>query len=176
MENGDINANITGRVCDYFIAAEKNGADLIFTQCSSIGKAVDVAKNLVSIPVVKVDESMAEIAVSKGKRIGIIATVKSTMRPSCDLLLSKAAEAGKEIDVVEYLVDGALDILMKDNNRKKHNELVLEEIRKAETECDVIILAQGSMAVLLPELEGLRIPLLTSPRLGVEKVREVLFS
>ncbi len=175
MEKGDINEDITGRICDYFLAAEKNGADLIFTQCSSIGKAVDVAKNLVSIPVIKVDESMAEIAVSKGKRIGVVATVKSTMKPSCDLVLSKATEAGKEIKVMEYLVDGALDVLMKENNRKKHNELVLEEINKAEKECDVIILAQGSMAILLPELHDIRIPILTSPRLGVEKVREVLF-
>lgn len=174
MKNGSVDEKITGRVCDYFLAAERNGADLIFNQCSSVGKAADIAKKLVSVPVVKVDEAMAEKAVSEGKKIGMIATVKSTMRPSCDLVFAKAEEMGKEVEVVEYLVDGALDILMKEKNREKHNELVLEMVRKAEKECDVILLAQGSMVVLLPLLKDISKPVYSSPRLGVEKARKVL--
>lgn len=174
MKNGAVDEKITGRVCDYFLAAERNGADMIFSQCSSVGKAVDIAKNLVSIPVVKVDEAMAEKAVREGKKIGVIATVKSTMRPSCDLVLDKAKELGKDVEVVEYLVDGALDILMKEKNRDKHNELVLEMVKKAEKECDIILLAQGSMVVLLPTLKDIRKQVLSSPRLGVEKARKVL--
>lgn len=174
MKNGSVDEKITGRVCDYFLAAERNGADLIFNQCSSVGKAADIAKKLVSVPVVKVDEAMAEKAVSEGKKIGMIATVKSTMRPSCDLVLAKAEEMGKEVEVVEYLVDGALDILMKEKNREKHNELVLEMVRKAEKECDVILLAQGSMVVLLPLLKDISKPVYSSPRMGVEKARKVL--
>ena len=52
--------------------------------------------------------------------------------------------------------------------------LVLAAIRQAESECDVIVLAQGSMAALLPELAGIRKPVLTSPRLAVERAREML--
>lgn len=174
MKNGAVNAKITGRVCDYLLAAEKNGADLIFSQCSSIGKAIDIGKNLVSIPVIKIDEAMAEKAVLEGKKIGVIATVKSTMKPSCDLVQSKADELKKDVEIVEYLVDGALDILMKEKNREKHNELVLEMVRRAEKECDVIVLAQGSMTVLLPALKDIKKPVLSSPRLGVEKTRKVL--
>lgn len=173
-ENGAVTPKIIGRVCDYFVAAERNGADLIFSQCSSMGKAVDAAKQLVTVPVVKVDEAMAEKAVDMAKRIAVIATVKSTMKPSCDLIKSKAAEKGKSAEVVEYLVDGALDILMKENNRAKHNQLVLEMVKKAESECDVIVLAQGSMTVLLPDLAVIKKPVLTSPRLGVERARQVL--
>lgn len=172
--HGSVNPKITGRVCDYVRAAEHNGADLIFSQCSSVGKAMDLAKQLVHVPVVKVDEAMAEKAVALGQRIGVVATVKSTMAPSSDLVRDKAREAGKEVEVVEYLVDGALDILMKENNREKHNELVLASIKKAEEECDVIVLAQGSMTVLLPLLGDIKKPVLTSPRLGVEKARKVL--
>ncbi len=174
MKNGEIDEKITGRMCDYFLAAERNGADIIFSQCSSVGKAADVAKKLVSVPVVKVDEAMAEKAVSLGSTIGVVATVKSTMRPSCDLVIEKAREQAKEVEVKEYLVDGALDILMKEKNREKHNELVLNMIQKAEKECDVILLAQGSMVVLLPLLQNITKPVLTSPRLGVEKARKVL--
>ena len=68
----------------------------------------------------------------------------------------------------EKAINGALDILMKEGNRKKHNDLVKQAIRKAEKTADVIVLAQGSMLVLEPELKGFKKPILTSPRLGVE--------
>lgn len=174
MQNGGINEKIISRMCAYVQAAAGNGADLIFNQCSSVGEAADIAAKLVSIPVLKVDAPMAEKAVELGTRIGVVATVKSTMKPSCSLVRSKAAEAGKQIDVVEYLVDGALDVLMKEKNREKHNAMVLESVRRAEQECDVVVLAQGSMTVLLPELKDVKKPVLTSPRLGVERARKLL--
>jgi Asp/Glu/hydantoin racemase len=174
MANGGITEKIVGRMCKYYEGAAANGADLIFNQCSSVGEAADIAAKLVAIPVVKVDEAMAEKAVALGKRIAVVATVKSTMKPSCNLVRAKAALAGKSVEVVEYLVDGALDVLMKENNRAKHNALVLAAVKKAEAECDVIVLAQGSMTVLLPELTDIQKPVLTSPRIGVEKARAVL--
>lgn len=173
-KNGAVDEKITGRVIDYCLAAERNGADLIFSQCSSVGKAMDVARKVVTVPILKVDEAMAEKAVAMGKTIGVVATVESTMKPSCDLVQSKADEIGKTIEIKQYLVAGALDILMKENNRQKHNELVLEMVKKAETECDVIVLAQGSMTVLLPELKEIKTLILTSPRLGVEKAKKML--
>lgn len=176
MQNNGINDKIIGRMCKYYEAAAQNGADLIFNQCSSVGEAADIAAKLISVPVVKVDEAMAEKAVEMGRKIGVVATVKSTMSPSCNLVRSKAEKAGKSAEVREYLVDGALDVLMKENDRAKHNAMVLDMIRKAEAECDVIVLAQGSMTVLLPELKEITKPVLTSPRMGVEKAREVLFS
>ena len=174
MANGGITEKIVGRMCKYYEAAAANGADLIFNQCSSVGEAADIAAKLVAIPVVKVDEAMAEKAVALGKRIAVVATVKSTMKPSCNLVRAKAALAGKTVEVAEYLVDGALDVLMKENDRAKHNALVLAAVKKAEAECDVIVLAQGSMTVLLPELTEIKKPVLTSPRIGVEKARAAL--
>ena len=78
------------------------------------------------------------------------------------------------VEIKEYLVAGALDILMKEKNQEKHNELVLKEIKKAEQECDVIVLAQGSMTVMLPYLEGISKPVLISPRRAVERVKQML--
>lgn len=172
--NGGIQDQVISRVSHYFKAAEESGADLIFNQCSSVGEACDIAAGLVDVPVVKVDEAMAEKAVELGSRIGVVATVASTMRPSCDLVRAKALAAGKTVEVVEYLEAGALDVLMKDKDQAKHNALVLAKIREAEAECDVIVLAQGSMTVLLPELGGISTPVLTSPRMGVERARKLL--
>ena len=178
MRNGGIDDKVISRMCAYVKAAADNGADLIFNQCSSVGEAADIAARLVAVPVLKVDAPMAEKAVELvelGARIAVVATVQSTMQPSCNLVRGKAAAAGKQVEVIEYLVDGALDVLMKEKNREKHNALVLESVRKAEAECDVIVLAQGSMTVLLPELTNIRVPVLTSPRLGVERARKILF-
>lgn len=78
------------------------------------------------------------------------------------------------MEVREYLVDGALDILMKEKNVEKHNQLVLAQIQKAAEENDVVVLAQGSMTSLLPYLDGIAKPVLTSPRLAIERIKQML--
>lgn len=172
--NNGITPGIVSRMCLYGQAAQSMGEDLILNQCSSVGESADIVKQTVTCPLLKIDEPMAEEAVQLGTKIGVIATVGSTMKPSCNLIRTKARQAGKAVEMKEYLVAGALDILMKEKNQEKHNELVLKEIKKAEQECDVIVLAQGSMTVMLPYLEGISKPVLTSPRKAVERVKQML--
>ena len=173
-DNGHITPNIVNRMCKYFQSAEQIGSDLIFNQCSSVGEAAAIAAKTVSTPVLRVDEAMGEKAVQLGKRIAVVATVASTVEPSCNLVRQKAAEAGKDCEIVPYLVDGAMWALINEG-QEKHNKLVKDTVVKAAEECDVIILAQGSMVVLLPELTDIKKPVFSSPELGVRKAREVLF-
>lgn len=175
MEHGGLTENVISRMCAYVQAAAHNGADLIFSQCSSVGEAAEIAARLVTVPVLRIDAAMAEHAVATGSRIGVIATVRSTLKPSGDLIRRKAAEAGRHVEIVEYLVDGALEVLLREQNRARHNAMVIDTVRAAEDACDVLVLAQGSMTVLLPELGTIRKPVLTSPRLGVERARKLLF-
>lgn len=63
---------------------------------------------------------------------------------------------------------------MKENDREKHNKLVREKIEQLDGNVDVIILAQGSMIVLLAELDHIKTPVLSSPRLGVEGMKKLL--
>ncbi len=172
--HGSITPAIVRRICAYAVQAEALGVDAILNQCSSVGEAVDVARNMLQIPYIKVDEAMAEEAVKIGGKVSVIATVASTMGPSVRLIKNTAIRMGKQIEVKERLVDGALDVLMKEGNQEKHNRMVLDEIAKVEAESDVIVLAQGSMTVLLPQLQHIQKPVLTSPRLGVQHVKRVL--
>ena len=174
MAAGRLTAPVTRRVCSYACLAEEMGADLLFNQCSSVGEAVNVARTMIDIPYVKVDEPMAAEAVRLGRRIAVVATVASTVGPSVRLVEEAAAAAGVAAAVKPVLVDGALDILMKEGNRDKHNQLVLEAIRRSEADSDAIVLAQGSMVVLEPLLGSTRVPVLTSPRRGVINARRVL--
>lgn len=173
-KNGAITPAIVRRLGKYVQEAELLGADLIFNQCSSMGRAIDIVKNSITTPILKIDQEMADTAVTLGNRIAVIATVKSTVDPSCDIVKKAGEAAGKNVEIVPVLVDGALDVLMS-GDREKHNRLVREAVLKAEKTCDVIVLSQGSMTVLLPELSDVKKPVLSSPRMGVMRARKELF-
>lgn len=171
---GHVTPKIIGRMVEYFKAAESIGADLIFNQCSSVGEAAQIAAKCVNIPMLRIDQPMAEKAVNLGKRIAVVGTVTSTMEPSYHIVQQMAEKHQKQVDVVPYVIDGALDLLMTEG-QARHNQFVLEKLKEIQQHFDVIVLAQGSMAVLEPELHQISIPVLTSPRLAVESVKELLF-
>ena len=174
MANGAITPGVVERICTYALQAQEMGADLIFNQCSSVGEAVDVARNMLRIPYIKIDEGMAETAVGLGGKIVVVSTVASTMGPSKRLLERTAVQLSKNVEISECLVDGALDLLLKEGDVDKHNHLVLQAIEQVASQNDVVVLAQGSMIVLLPHLTHIKIPILTSPRLGIERAKMLL--
>ncbi|QIK56893.1 Asp/Glu/hydantoin racemase [Erysipelothrix sp. HDW6A] len=173
-ENNGITEAIINRMTSYVKIAVENGADIVFNQCSSVGEAFDIAIKNVDVKTLKVDKPMAEKAVNLGSKIAVIATVSSTMYPSANLIKTTAKEMGKEIEVEEFYIDGALDILMKEKDVEKHNELVLRTIEKAQKTNDVVVLAQGSMYVLHEQLNQFKKPVLVSPRLAIERLSEML--
>ena len=173
-EKRGITPSIVRRVCKYAVEAEAAGADAIFNQCSSVGEAVDIARTMLKIPYIKIDEAMAEEAVKIGGRISVVATAASTIGPSCRLIEKTAQRLDRRVKIRDFLADGALDVLMKEDDRERHDKMVLEEIKKAGDISDVIVLAQGSMAALLPQLGFVEKPVISSPRLGVERLRKVL--
>ena len=172
--NGGPTYGVKRRMYNYYQQAESLGVDAILNQCSSVGEVADAIKPFVSVPVVKVDEAMAEKAVALGKKIAVVATVPTTVGPSVRLVEQKAKEAGKEIEIETHLVKDAMMILIEKGDVETHNKMVLGEVEAAAESCDVVVLAQGSMTVLLPLLGHIKKPVLTSPRLGVERVKEVL--
>lgn len=170
---GGLTQAVTRRVCQYALAAEDGGADVILSQCSSVGEAIDVARRLVRIPIVKIDEAMAEEAVRLGPRVAVAATLPTTLDPTCRLIESTAQAMGQTVEIRRALAEGAFDAL-RAGDTARHNAMVMERIAAVRDEADVIVLAQGSMAVLVPELAHLGLPVLTSPRLGLQRVKEVL--
>ena len=173
LDNGGVTKNIIKRICAYALQAEIAGADLIFNQCSSVGEAADIAAELVNIPLVKVDEKMADVACKTGNKIGVIATLQTTLGPTVRLIKRTADKIKKEVQITEKLCEGAFDLL-RSGDKKAHNEIVINAIKELTKKVDVIVCAQGSMVALLAELGETPVPVLTSPRLGVERAMEVL--
>lgn len=172
--NGRPTIGVKRRMYNYYQQAESLGVDAILNQCSSVGEVADAIKPFLSIPVVKVDEAMAEKAVSLGRKIAVVATVPTTVGPSVRLIEQKAREAGRKIEIETHLVKDAMMILIEQGDVETHNKMVLGEVEAAAENCDVVVLAQGSMTVLLPLLGHIQKPVLTSLRLGIQRMKEVL--
>jgi Asp/Glu/hydantoin racemase len=163
-----ISSNSAARLTHLAQAAEAAGADIIFSACSSLGPALDVAARSVHTPVVKIDDAMAMRAALEGTRIGVLATVPTTLGPTSDLIQAKADEIGRSITVEQRLCEGAFDVLMS-GDREKHDAMVTEQAAGLAKNVDMIVLAQASMSRLAGVLqEQTKIPVLSSPRIGVE--------
>ena len=164
-----LTAAITRRVAGYLASAEAAGADYILVTCSSIGPAVEAAAPLTGVPVLRVDQPMADQAVRTGRRIGVIATLPTTLVPTADLIQRRAALAGRPIELVSRLCEGAFAALMG-GDAAKHDAMVAAALQELAGGVDVIVLAQASMARVvdgLPAAER-RVPILASPALAID--------
>jgi Asp/Glu/hydantoin racemase len=172
-ENG-VDAALAGRMRHYFEAAVMAGADCILNACSSVGETVDAARGQIPVPILKIDEPMADAAVAEGGRIGVLATVASTLGPTCRLLESRAHAAGTTVTLTPLLCDGAFDLLLA-GRTEEHDQCVEAAVARAAREHDRLVFAQASMARLVPRLEGrIPVPLLASPTLAMREIARML--
>jgi Asp/Glu/hydantoin racemase len=172
---GQLTPETSRRVVNYAGSAQDAGADFILFTCSSIGPAVEAAAALTRVPVLRVDQPMADKAVQTGKRIGVIATLPTTLEPTSDLVKRRAAAAGKEIVLVSKLCEGAFDALMS-GDAATHDKKVGDALKQLSTEVDVIVLAQASMARVVDTLSEAdkKVPILASPPIAIQYLATIL--
>lgn len=174
IANNAVTPAVRRRLLDYYNAAADSGADIIFNTCSSVGDIADLGNSISRVPVFRIDRPMAERAVQEAQRIGVISTLPTTLDPTCRLLKNCAAEAGKEITLVEGLADGAF-AAGQSGDSETHDRLIAEAAQRIADSVDLFVLAQGSMARMeqrLSELTGK--PVLSSPVLGILGLRKRL--
>ena len=172
---GELTPATARRVVNYVGSAEAAGADMILVTCSSIGAAVEASAALTKVPVLRVDQPMADKAVQTGKRIGVIATLPTTLGPTSDLVKRRAAIAGKEIELVSKLCEGAFDALMS-GDAATHDKMVAAALKELSAKVDVILLAQASMARVVDTLDpsDKKIPILASPPIAIQHLATLL--
>ncbi len=175
IERGALTPDTMRRVVDYIGSAEAGGADFVLATCSSIGPAVEMGAALSKIPVLRVDQPMSDAAIQTGTKIGVVATLSTTLEPSSDLVLRRAKLAGKDIQLVSRLCKGAFEALMS-GKPEIHDQNVASVLVELSKEVDVILLAQASMARVVSQLseEDKKVPILTSPELAVKHIAEIL--
>jgi Asp/Glu/hydantoin racemase len=172
---GALTADIARRVAGYIESAEAGGADHVLVTCSSIGPAVEAAAPFVGVPVLRVDQPMVDRAVAHGGRIGVVATLPTTLHPTADLVGRRAAIAGREIRLTTKLSEGAFDALMAGDGAT-HDAIVAAALKELASEVDIVLLAQASMARVVDALppEDRRVPILASPPIAIEFLASLL--
>lgn len=174
---GSPTPRIRRQVMHLVSSAEEWGAELVIVTCSSISQVVDQVQPFVRVRVMKIDEAMADCAVQWGNKIGVMATATTTLGPTSNLVLSRASLAQKQVEVKSILCEGAYPALQA-GDLETHDRIIRAYLKELMSSVDVVVLAQASMAravEALPDSER-TVPVLTSPRLGLERAKEILAS
>lgn len=172
---GSLQKQTVRRLVNQIESAQQAGADAVLVTCSSIGPGVALARRLFDIPVMRIDDAMAETAVRQARTIGVLATLSTTLDPTAALLREKAAEAGREVELVECLCEKAFPAVLA-GDTETHDRILREALMNRFSSVDLIVLAQASMARVVATLPpgSLRVPVLSSPELAMLRAREML--
>ena len=174
MDKGKVTPNISKRLITYYQSGVAAGADIILNTCSSVSEVVDKARKKIKVPVLKMDRPMAEVAVNSSERIGVLATVETTLKPTVGLIRSIAKEQQKKVTVIEGLAKWAFESL-EEGDKEEHDAILMKTARQLAKKVEILVLAQGAMAHMERTIaETIKKPVLSSPRLGVLAIKKYL--
>ncbi len=143
VAGGELTEERVSRLASLASAAEASGAEAVLLTCSTIGPAVDTVKDSVGVPFLKVDEAMADRAVQLGQRIGVIATLYTTLTPTSDLVRARAAAQDKEVQIETVLCQGAFEALGA-GDTDTHDRIVIEDLKELMGRVEVVVLGTGN--------------------------------
>ncbi len=171
-EAGYVTPTAAARLMGMYTQAVAQGAEAILNICSSVGEVADAfqpAAAYIGVPVVRVDEEMCREAVRTGLRVGVLATLPTTLEPTKGTIRRVARAMGKHVELVDGLVDAF------GMNQTQFRQLLIGAAKEICDRVDVIVLAQGSMAYVEKDIEAAcGIPTLSSPRFGAAALKAAL--
>lgn len=175
VKAGYVTKEAAARLVKMFMSATEDHADAILNICSSVGYVADACRdlgNFTGVPIVRIDEEMCREAVRNGKRIGVMATLPTTLNPTKGTVLRVAQEMDRRVELVDALVEGGFGL-----DQDQFKALMLKYALQIKEKVDVILFAQGSMAYAESYIaEQTRKIVLSSPRFGALALRRALES
>ncbi len=147
--------------------------DLVMVTCSTLGPAVDAVADEVEVPVLRVDTAMAQTAVDGHDRIGVLATLSTTLEPTTALLRHIARRLGQDPVIESVLCEGAFDAA-RAGRQDEHDAQVAGAIIDLASRVDVVVLAQASMAGALGPGVEVGVDVLTSPSLALDALARLV--
>ncbi len=172
-EAGYVTQAPAARLIKMFMNAAEEGCDAVLNVCSSVGEVADSVQDVAAylgMPIVRIDEDMCRDAVRKGLRIGVMATLPTTLIPTCNTVTRVARECNRHVEIKQCLVENAFGL-----DQEQFRERMSTSAATIADDVDVIVLAQGSMAYcaeFLSDKYGL--PVLASPAYGVVALKNAL--
>ncbi len=168
---GAATPNVLRRIIQYAICAENAGADAVMPTCTTVNRSAALGREILNIPMINIDEPMANSAVAAGKKIGILATVP-TSAPCTKRLLLEAAEAiNKKVEVEVVINEEAFSAHTK-GDIKIHDEIVCKELYELEKRVDAIALGQISLAQVEHKC---KVPVFKVGKSGFDELSKILF-
>ena len=147
--------------------------DLVLCSCSTLGAQAESSGRELGVRVLRLDRALAEAAIARGRSIALLAALESTADPTLSLFREVAARRGTSPEITLHLAEGAWPYFEAGDLPAYHR--VLEAAARAlAPSCDLLVLAQASMAPVADALDDLSIPVLASPKLGIERALELL--
>lgn len=176
-EAGYVTPAAAAKLVGLFAEAIKDGADVILNCCSSVGEVADCAQGVghyTGIPIVRIDEDMCReavrLAAKAGGRIGVMATLATTLEPTKATLRRVAREMNRQVTLVDALLDGAFGLTPDEFTTRMR-----DKAQSVAKDVDVLLFAQGSMAYCeAPVHAATGKPVVSSPRFGAPAVRRAL--
>ncbi|MFH1879250.1 MAG: aspartate/glutamate racemase family protein [Bacillota bacterium] len=170
---GYMTAAPAARLIGMYMQAALEGCDAVLNICSSVGEVADSAQDIarfLGMPIVRIDEDMCREAVRRGGIIAVMATLETTLEPTKNTIRRVAREMGRQVKLVDCLVDGAFGL-----NPEQFKARMLESAAGVADKADVIVFAQGSMAYCEAVVAArVHKPVLSSPRFGGPALRRAL--
>ena len=165
--DGKLTDAMTERFLSIGRYAASTGTDGILFTCSAFGPCIEaVAGERAPMPVLKPNEAMIEEAAKAGRKVGLLSSFPPT-------LASMPREFPASIQLTPKLAEGAMAALDR-GDRAEHDRLVVEASKDLR-DCDVIALAQYSMAPAAEKVaQATGRPVLTTPDSAVIKLKRML--
>ncbi|MCF7944544.1 MAG: aspartate/glutamate racemase family protein [Spirochaetia bacterium] len=174
IKEGKMGDAVLRKIYAYCREAREAHSAVILETCSSVGESVDLIQPFLDIPILRIDAPMAEAAVLGYSRIGVIATLPTTLEPTIRLVEKTAEKKNRSVEVMNGLADGAFQAL-GEGREDIHDAKILQAAEKLKDKADVFLLAQGSMARMKEQLsERIGKPVLTSPESGMDSLASYL--
>jgi Asp/Glu/hydantoin racemase len=158
------------------LAREEYGAESALLTCSAVSREeMRQLRDAAAIPLIKIDEPMARLAVASGRRIGVVATFPATAETTRRLIEEAAAEAGREVEIQMKLEASAIAALLA-GDAATHDEQLLNAAGSFATSgMDCLVLAQVSMARLAGQAAARAgMPVWNSLDTSLEAVKQLL--
>lgn len=167
---GTLTPAMTQRFIDLAAYARGTGCGGILFTCSAFGPAIEAAGAAVGLPTLKPNEAMFEQALARspahGAKLGLIASFEASLPSMSAELAQMAQAAGRSIELRPRFVPEAMDDLARGEAQLHHRKIA--QAARALQDCDVVMLAQFSMAAALPLVQAeLPCPVLSSPDCAV---------
>jgi hypothetical protein len=151
------------------------GVRAVLLTCSALTGGVAAALGArAGLPVVRIDDGLARQAVARGGHVGVLVTFAPTLGPTRALLERAAAHAGTQPRLDFHLVDGAYGALLA-GDTTAHDDAVASAARAlVEAGVDRLVLAQISLARVLPRLQPLGVPTSCGLQTSLEDLRAAI--